>query len=131
VFFDHMDIEWEYEREGFYLQDGQMYLPDFWLPDLDMWVEIKGKEPTTAELERCRMLRDGTGNDVAIFHGPPGEHQGAVYRDTEHIDVELAVSLVTDAVMDQYGTFGPWFKRVDIACDAAKSARFEHGEVPA
>src|SRR6187402_3278288 len=31
VFFDALNIIWEYEKEGFRLSDGTLYLPDFWL----------------------------------------------------------------------------------------------------
>jgi hypothetical protein len=42
VFFDHLDIEWQYELEGFELPDGTRYLPDFYMPEQDLWLEIKG-----------------------------------------------------------------------------------------
>jgi hypothetical protein len=42
VFFDALGIEYEYEKEGFELPSG-WYLPDFWLPEQDIWVEIKPK----------------------------------------------------------------------------------------
>jgi len=42
VFFDALSIEYEYENEGYDL-DGVRYLPDFWLPRLDLWVEVKGE----------------------------------------------------------------------------------------
>jgi hypothetical protein len=41
VFFDSLSIRWEYEREGFDLGDLGGYLPDFFLPDYEMFVEIK------------------------------------------------------------------------------------------
>ncbi|UNX54104.1 hypothetical protein MF406_14305 [Georgenia sp. TF02-10] len=40
--FDHLGIAWEYEPEGFQLENGMRYLPDFWLPNLRTWVEVKG-----------------------------------------------------------------------------------------
>ena len=40
VFFDELCIKWEYEAEGFALPSGN-YLPDFWLPDLKTWIEVK------------------------------------------------------------------------------------------
>lgn len=40
VFFDDLEEEWEYEKEGFEV-DGERYLPDFYLPEKDLWVEIK------------------------------------------------------------------------------------------
>ncbi len=44
VFFDSLGIIWEYEKEGFVLSTGDTYLPDFWLPQLDCFFEVKGTE---------------------------------------------------------------------------------------
>lgn len=41
VFFDEAKIRYEYEPEGFKLQNGLCYLPDFYLPDENMYVEVK------------------------------------------------------------------------------------------
>lgn len=41
VFFDAIGRKWEYEPEGFALQTGHNYLPDFWLPEDETYVEIK------------------------------------------------------------------------------------------
>jgi nucleoside 2-deoxyribosyltransferase len=40
VFFDAAEIEWQYEPEGYQLKTGY-YLPDFWLPRLEAFVEVK------------------------------------------------------------------------------------------
>jgi len=49
VFLDHVGIQWQYEYQGFAcpyrltLEDGTFpYLPDFWLPELGMYAEVKG-----------------------------------------------------------------------------------------
>lgn len=70
VFMDAMEIKWRYEPEGFDL-DGVHYLPDFWLPGLDSWLEIKGVRPTLEEQEKCQWLADGTGNRVLLFWDEP------------------------------------------------------------
>lgn len=41
VFFDTAHITYEYEQEGFELPDGTRYLPDFYLPEYDWYVEVK------------------------------------------------------------------------------------------
>ena len=41
VFFDTAGIKYEYEPEGFELCDGTRYLPDFYLTDEDIYVEVK------------------------------------------------------------------------------------------
>jgi hypothetical protein len=40
MFFDLMHVEWRYEHEGYQLESG-WYLPDFWLPEIKSFVEIK------------------------------------------------------------------------------------------
>ncbi|MEV7602929.1 hypothetical protein AB0O91_36745 [Kitasatospora sp. NPDC089797] len=45
VFFDTVGITWEYEPQGYTVgPDKRPYLPDFWLPDLHAFVEVKGDE---------------------------------------------------------------------------------------
>lgn len=53
VFFDALGIEWKYETEGFEIGDHR-YLPDFWLPGSEMWVEVKG-DPEGLRKEHARM----------------------------------------------------------------------------
>jgi len=38
---DH-DISYEYELERFWFCDKWSYLPDFYIPSLDLWIEVKG-----------------------------------------------------------------------------------------
>ena len=40
VFFDNAEIRYEYEPQGYAL-NGKAYLPDFYLPDFDLHVEVK------------------------------------------------------------------------------------------
>ncbi len=42
VFFDSLGTPWEYEPQGVYGDDGTPYLPDFWLPEMHLWAEVKG-----------------------------------------------------------------------------------------
>lgn len=41
VFFDAAKIKYQYEPEGYQLDNDQYYLPDFYLPDFDTYVEVK------------------------------------------------------------------------------------------
>lgn len=53
---DEMRIRWEYEPQGYVIEDRDgrrsRYLPDFLLPDLGTWVEVKG---TAEEIDRHRL----------------------------------------------------------------------------
>jgi len=71
VFFDTLGVQWEYEKEGFELGELGRYLPDFWLPDLDCWIEIKGQKATKKEEQKCEALCMGTEKTVYLFVGVP------------------------------------------------------------
>lgn len=71
VFFDELGIEWLYEHEGYEFCGGR-YLPDFLLPTLDVFVEIKPKSPTLRESRRCGWLAATTGKRVFLFPHAPG-----------------------------------------------------------
>lgn len=43
IFFDAMGEPYEYEPEGFSMAEDS-YLPDFYLPNMDLWVEVKHLE---------------------------------------------------------------------------------------
>lgn len=68
VFFDALGIKWEYEKEGYDLGADGWYLPDFWLPELKWWVEIKGQEPTDDEKRKASALAEDK-YPVVIFWG--------------------------------------------------------------
>ena len=61
IFFEHCGMKWEYEPEGYQLDNGQCYLPDFLLHDLvgrvsgDLFVEVKGVL-TEDEAEKIRAF---------------------------------------------------------------------------
>ena len=55
VFFDTAKIRYEYEPEGYETEEGQRYLPDFYLPDFDLYVEVKRdtEEGIKEIIEKC------------------------------------------------------------------------------
>lgn len=77
VFMDTLGVKYEYEPQGFELTidpyfDGPRtvrYLPDFWLPDLQAYMEVKGPEPSTEERCKAEALAMGTGHPVYVFNG--------------------------------------------------------------
>lgn len=71
LFFTSMGIEFNYELEGFVLENGTYYLPDFFLPQVKMWAEVKGSKFTKAEIQKCKQLRLSTGMPCLMLVGPP------------------------------------------------------------
>jgi hypothetical protein len=155
VFFKELGIKYEYEKEGFDL-DGTWYLPDFWLPKQECWVEIKGKEPTEEESELVNKLAGYSGHTVYIFFGQieiPNEYgnmdtDGAYrydrygwdncYRWCEcpicgNIGIEYegrAHRLACGCTSRQTDgkVYGGGSKRLLSAYKSARQARFEYGE---
>lgn len=87
VVFDCLGLTWEYEPEGFDLGEGVRYLPDFRLPHLRMWIEIKPAIPLSeSEVVKVEAFRRRTeeftlsqqfGVDDWYFficRGAPGDH---------------------------------------------------------
>lgn len=71
LFFNTLGIPYIYEMEGFNL-DGTWYLPDFYLPQQDCYVEIKGVEPTPEEFRKAYDLAFYSLKKVYIFCGEVG-----------------------------------------------------------
>jgi hypothetical protein len=72
VFFDHLEIAYEYEFEGCDLgPDLGWYLPDFWLPQVSMWAEVKGTGFSDLEKKKCLHLTIKTGFGVLMLDGTP------------------------------------------------------------
>jgi hypothetical protein len=78
AYFDELRVNAVYEGEGFDL-DGMWYLPDFWLPGISAWFEVKGTEPTPDEIEKVRRLAAASGRLVLIAIGHPTT-DGAAYN---------------------------------------------------
>jgi hypothetical protein len=70
VFMDAINVRFEYEGEGFAF-DGVAYLPDFFLPDMDCFLEIKPTDPSEEEVRKAELLCEHTGKNVYILVGQP------------------------------------------------------------
>lgn len=156
VFFDHLNIAWDYEKQGYDLGDAGPYLPDFWLEDLEIWFEVKG-EHGLEDYDKARALREATGFPVVIATGQIGrtchyvfsyevcDSGGGEYEAAglfaplgERIIIAVEVSRsdreLCQAWCTQPATGLAGFPRIAVAppiqraFDAARSARFEHGE---
>lgn len=68
VFFDNMGIAYEYEKEGFVI-NSKPYLPDFYLPELDLWYEVKGAPPTEEEIILARDFAVENETSIGLAYG--------------------------------------------------------------
>jgi len=67
--FDGLGLDWDYEPEGYDLGRYGWYLPDFFIRDVNCWVEVKGVGPTKTEFMKCSQLADITDHDAWIVFG--------------------------------------------------------------
>lgn len=81
VFFDALNIRWEYEAEGYeYDRHPDVatwrYLPDFYLPDLGCYVEVKGD--TASVTDDYLMMLGHVGHFLPGVHSSHGTTRGLV-----------------------------------------------------
>ena len=69
-FFDSLGLRYEYEPEGFGLPSCA-YLPDFFLPQVGMWGEVKPIYTLPDEERKCRELTELTGKHCLYLLGAP------------------------------------------------------------
>ncbi|MCA9934126.1 MAG: hypothetical protein H6662_14715 [Ardenticatenaceae bacterium] len=69
--FEYLQVPYEYEKQVFKLDESFDYLPDFWLPEQNIWIEVKKEVPKLEERDRAIMLYEITGKKVYIFAGFP------------------------------------------------------------
>jgi hypothetical protein len=56
VYFNALELKWEYEIEGYKLSNNSYYLPDFWFPELECFAEVKPKTFSKQEFDKCALL---------------------------------------------------------------------------
>ncbi|GAA0258908.1 hypothetical protein [Pseudomonas rhodesiae] len=64
------DIFYLYEPDLVRVDDG-FYLPDFWLPNVGIYVEVKGDWPTEEEVRKADAVMARTGCEVVFLCGKP------------------------------------------------------------
>jgi hypothetical protein len=104
--FDHYNIAWRYEPEGYQLSSGDWYSPDFYLADVRAWVEVKGEGvPGVGKVERFaadlwdeydattppEAASRGTATDheapMVLIGGPPHIGRGLPHPQMNYIGV--------------------------------------------
>jgi hypothetical protein len=79
VFFDALGVEWEYEKEGFELSNGEKYLPDFWIKRPECWIEIKPDNFNDNGSEKAGLLAAKTRQWVNVICGNPWLDEHRIY----------------------------------------------------
>jgi hypothetical protein len=139
TFFDEAGIKYCYEPQVHDLGSGIWYLPDFYLPQFDSFIEIKPKPPTEEEAEKCSRLSCQTWKTVYCFIGFPddSDQNGAhVFYPNETCDYnhffcececgKIEISFEGNPAHQCLPSF--WSKRkLEAAMRAAKERKFKDG----
>ena len=168
VYFDAMGIRWEYEPEGFELNidwyknppngvtiEGLCrYLPDFWLPEVQQFAEVKPKWFSSDEIALASWLQfyHSSSKGVLLLDGIPDDRYYFAVKDLEfehgcwnaylfeyeirlkepcllwHGDGHYITSWPEKPISRESTRMRP--SQIAGGIAAARSARFEHGENP-
>jgi hypothetical protein len=73
IFFDTLGIRWEYEPQGYEIGIRKVrYLPDFYIPDWDKFIETKPlRNLEQSEVEKAGLLVQYTGKPLLFLAGQP------------------------------------------------------------
>jgi len=139
IFFDALNIEWEYEKEGYKLPLGN-YLPDFWIPRFNSFSEVKPKTFTIEEYQKCFqlpkqcILLDTPYPEARSYYVTGASEEMTSYSENEKDGYGRMVFCQSQykgrlwfLLGEDYRDY-PNFKDVERASNIAKSARFEFGE---
>ncbi|WP_139159861.1 PDDEXK family nuclease [Acidaminobacter hydrogenoformans] len=169
VFFDEVGLAYEYEPQGYelppivskdppnqYDSETLWYLPDFYLPELDLIVEVKGPELPPEDAEKVKRMSFYSNSRVALLRQIPNPEK-LISDDYFKIlyNYDYAGECDSDhpywfCVCEKCGKIGYEFEGLSerIKCECpekwinfndkrllkayarARQARFEHGERP-
>lgn len=134
VFFTRLGLKFEYEKEGFEIPalsdsfgqtiPAHRYLPDFWLPELHTWIEVKPDPFNSDYAIRMAAVFRYLGGGFVVWglpNGCPREHLGQPVNSPWGNLVHRALH---ELAMQRYLANAP-----QAAADA-QAARFEHGDSP-
>lgn len=112
-FFDRHRIKYAYESEGFDL-NGLWYLPDFYLPEIKTFVEVKGALDDKDETKMFALARVAApkGIMVILAEAPAGEQYRLIRpspQDFEHFPIASDTYLCEDVALALCAQCSKWF----------------------
>lgn len=132
VFFDTLGVEYYYEPEGYDLGSAGWYLPDFWLPKLGMFAEVKARALTWEEKAKAKALA-WSASPVLRLEGPPAFRPYWAYVRHENEEREATYALTAASEFCECSGYDYMDKKSFSddyvrAVYAARGARFDHGQ---
>lgn len=107
VFFDSLGIKWHYEPEGYDLGDDGWYLPDFFLPDKNVWIEVKPEFNTQDRFVYLagKIRKNCWRNEIAYMRGAEHDFENPHVWESTRSFLNRSVRIT-----------GPFFMSCDHGC---------------
>jgi len=125
TFLDALTDPWRYEPQGWVLDNDECYLPDFWLPRLGGYLEVKGMWDESVRKVQRFAVAEIEEHPVYLAVGGIPSHRQLLTAGWWDPGEELGVTSLTPGF-----DWGMWFPPTDgavlAACETARSERFEH-----
>jgi len=134
---DLLGIRYKIEEEKYTDHEGRGFIPDFYLPDYQLWVEVASDRPEAQarKIPRCHALADATSQAVLLTKGFPAESDATplcagwgFHLPSPH---RLNPAAVARHFPDLLRLKGFDQEAVAAAFAVARKFRFEAGDVPA
>jgi len=130
VYFDTLGVKWLYEVEGYELGDGVRYLPDFYFPDFDFYLEVKRENFGDSDLPRWKEFVMQSQKSLVIMEGlPMVDKLGALleiqYGQVLHTEGIFIFGHITGKDVFYAGNLYDYSEIYQEAVIAARCARFE------
>jgi hypothetical protein len=143
IFFDALGLSWDYEVEGVNLYRYGWYLPDFYLPQVKLFCEVKPIyiDDTEIDINKYKAFVSQTGFAIMLLQGTPDfKFYQCFFKFENEVCEDLKfVSHYHNYPNEEHRFYGcpgcgdPIEERLvddkyKQAVALARSARFEHGE---
>lgn len=96
-FFTELGIEFQYEPQGFRVDSTTCYLPDFFLPAVRTWAEVKPTDFSPEERRKLEVVDDQTKRPALFLVGHPSFK---TYEITYPRDLDIAAPIYSTTVLD-------------------------------
>lgn len=103
-------MRWEYEKEGYRLSNGEWYLPDFWLPELRTWVEVKG-EMIASAFDTLLIFSKSLRRPTLMVVGAPWEAKVVAFDESGDYYETYMAGMNSRMVLLNDASLGRWKNR--------------------
>lgn len=139
IYFDAIGWGWNYEVEGFELDGGVRYLPDFWFPRFDLYAEVKREGAPDTEFAKAEAFARA-GKSILLLSGPPKRRAYPLLEGRPNAEAHRTGGVLVPSTW-KYGPVyiggslerGEWrlYDRVtQVACNLATESSFEFNKTP-